>query len=237
MTKEIFQKEPYARTCNAVVTGVNPSDNWFSVDQTVFYARGGGQPGDVGFWKSVSGRMWGIIDTLRDRETGDIQHMAKEQSTLPAPGDPIELYINWERRYRLMRMHSCLHLLCAVVSAPVTGGQIHDGRGRLDFDLAEPLVKRDIEFALNKIIQKGSARKITWITDEELDATPWLVKTMSVEPPKGMGMIRLIHFDGVDIQPCGGTHVKHSSEIGRVRIEKIEKKGRHNRRVTVALEK
>lgn len=237
MTEEIFQKDPYAGLCKAVVTEVATDDNWFSTDRTVFYARGGGQPGDVGFWLSASGRSNAIIDTVRNRETGAIQHMVKDQAILPAPGDPIQLCIDWDRRYRLMRMHSCLHFLCAVISAPVTGGQIHDGRGRLDFNMAEPLVKRDIEFALNKVIQNGSVRKITWITDEELEATPWLVKTMSVQPPKGLGMIRLINFDGVDIQPCGGTHVKHSSEIGRVRIEKIEKKGRHNRRVTVALEK
>ena len=236
MAKELFQSDPYARACTAVVSAADPQSHAFAASRTVFYPTGGGQPGDQGWATLSNGEQIDIVDTRRSRDTGEILHYCSAESLLPEPASGLHLEIDWDRRHRLMRMHSCLHLLCALIPAQVTGGQIYPDRGRLDFDMGQTVDKRQLEQSLNRLVLKRSACDIRWISDEELDANPKLVRTMAVQPPRGAGMVRLVHFKGIDLQPCGGTHVADSSEIGPVRIEKIEKKGRKNRRVTVVFD-
>jgi len=231
MTKELFREAGYLQECTATVT--KSDERGVCVDQTVFYPMGGGQPGDAGVLVRADDAQLNIIDTRKDRETGDHLHVIEEDGALPAVGEAVTLRIDWERRHRLMRMHSCMHMLCAVVPAPVTGGSIRDGSGRLDFDLQDTLNKEEITEKLNELIHQDSPMTLQWITDEELDNQPDLVRTMSVQPPKGIGRVRLVNFNGIDLQPCGGTHVASSGEIGPVRVSKIEKKGKHNRRVIV----
>lgn len=231
MTDELFQDDPYLRHCDAQV--VTADERGIVLDQTVFYPAGGGQPGDNGILEISGGDPVPIADTRRDRDTGEVLHVPGEGAALPEPGQSVRAVLDWDRRYRLMRMHSCMHLLCAVVPAGVTGGQVHDGRGRLDFDLQDTLDKEELTEQLNGLIRKNQRRNFRWITEEQLDANPELVKTMSVQPPRGTGRIRLVEFENLDLQPCGGTHVAETGEIGQVRVAKIEKKGRHNRRVTI----
>ncbi|MFQ5958193.1 MAG: alanyl-tRNA editing protein [Alphaproteobacteria bacterium] len=229
----IFQDDPYAESCEATV--VSASAEGIRLDRTVFYAMGGGQPGDRGALKLDGGGEVEIVDTRKGDALDDVVHIPADGATLPAPGAKVVAAIDWARRYRLMRMHTCLHLLCAVVDGPVTGGQIGDGRGRLDFDIPEAtLDKAEITAALNRLVDENRAVRPRWISDAELDAQPELVKTMSVKPPRGQGRVRLLEVEGVDLQACGGTHVRETGEIGAVEVVKIEKKGRHNRRVVVA---
>lgn len=238
MTIELFHDNPYERKCDAVVESVDPEARCFCVDQTVFYPMGGGQPGDEGIAiRGGDGAKLRIVDTRRDADTGNVLHYIDEKDDLPAPGDGVIMRLDWERRYRLMRMHSCMHLLCALIPAAVTGGQIDDGRGRLDFDLVEAIDKKQLQLTLNQLIFKNAEREISWISDEELESNPRLVRTMSARPPRGAGKVRLVHFKGVDLQPCGGTHVENTMEIGRVLVEKVEKKGRKNRRITIVFDK
>ena len=231
MTEELFRQDAYRRHCQArilelVADGV-------VVDQTVFYPQGGGQPGDTGYLTCADGNRIRIHQTVTEQESGRVLHMTESSNALPEVGEQVELEIDWDRRYRLMRMHSCMHMLCALVPAPVTGGSISDGRGRLDFDLPDPLDKEALTRRLNQLIREGHPMRLRWITDAQLRAQPELVRTMSASPPQGTGKVRLVDFEGVDIQPCGGTHVVNSAEIGPVRVAKVEKKGRQNRRVTV----
>ena len=174
-----------------------------------------------------------IENTFKAAESGLHCHVANPEAPLPNLGEWVTLEIDWPRRYRLMRMHSCMHMLCAVIPAPVTGGSIHEGRGRLDFDLPEPIDKAEVTTKLQQLIEADHPMRLSWITDEELAGQPDLVRTMSVQPPVGSGRVRLVNFEGVDLQPCGGTHVASSAEIGKVRVRKIEKKGKKNRRVIV----
>ncbi|MGB5705932.1 MAG: alanyl-tRNA editing protein [Arenicellales bacterium] len=231
MTKELFREDGYLKSCEAEVTDV--LDKGFGVDQTVFYPVGGGQPGDTGKFLCANGLSGEIVDTYKDRESGVHLHMVAEGTALPAVGDKITLTIDWERRHRIMRMHSCMHMLCAAVPEPVTGGSIRDGSGRLDFDIPEPPDKQAIEDKLNELIVADLPMSLKWITDAEMDAQPDLVRTMSVKPPSGSGKIRLVEFSGADLQPCGGTHVARTGEIGPVRVQSIKKKGKQNRRITV----
>ncbi len=230
MTEELFREDGYLRSCEAVVTAVN--DRGFAVDRTVFYPVGGGQPGDTGSFTGPHGETR-IVDCYRDRDTGLHLHVVDKDAGLPEAGDRVTLEINWDRRYRLMRMHSCMHMLCAAVTAPVTGGSIGEGVGRLDFDLPDPPDRQAIEERVNELIRSDVPMTLQWITDEELDVRPDLVRTMSVKPPRGCGLVRLVNFHGVDLQPCGGTHVARSGEIGPVRIQSIKNKGRQNRRITM----
>lgn len=235
MTTELFREDSYAKTCKTIITDV--VENGFSCEQTVFYATGGGQPGDTGIIKSADGREHLISNTIKDRDTGAHIHCMDGQNlnTIKV-GDSVILEIDWSRRYRLMRMHSCLHMLCATIPAPVTGGSIQEGRGRLDFDLPENIDKEAAATRLNELITGDHPMSTRWITDEELDANPELVRTLSAKPPRGTGKVRLVEFAGVDLQPCGGTHVASTSEIGPVRIQKVEKKGKMNRRITVVFD-
>ncbi|MCP5417193.1 MAG: alanyl-tRNA editing protein [Chromatiaceae bacterium] len=229
MTKELFRSDGYLASCPARVTEVD--DRGVQFDQTVFYPLSGGQPGDTGRIVRSDGSLLTVIDTLKDKETGEHIHLLQDDGESPIIGEQVELLVDWERRYRLMRMHSCMHLLCAIIPAGVTGGSIRDGSARLDFDLPEPPDKLFIERELNRLIKEDHKMRMRWITDSELECQPELVRTMSVQPPTGSGSVRLVEFEGVDLQPCGGTHVASTSEIGPVRVKKIEKKGRYNRRI------
>jgi misacylated tRNA(Ala) deacylase len=239
MTSEpLFRSEPYTRTCDAQIVAVNDRGG-IILDRTLFYPTGGGQPGDSGVLKLSGGGEITIATTVKGgSEDGDdaIVHVPAEGSPTPTVGDRVTLELDWDRRHRHMRVHTCLHLLSAVLPYPVTGGQVGDGKGRLDFDIQEAgLDKEAITAELNRLIAGDHAVAAEWISDEELAAQPELVKTMSVQPPSGTGQVRLIRVADCDLQPCGGTHVARTGEIGPVTVTKIEKKGRQNRRVSVSL--
>jgi misacylated tRNA(Ala) deacylase len=235
MTEEVFRQDAYARSCEARITAVD--DAGVRLDRTVFYPLGGGQPGDRGELVINDGNTISIVDTRKGQAAGEIVHVPDASVDPRLVGSEVSARIDWERRHRLMRMHTCLHLLCALIPAPVTGGSIRDGSGRLDFDLPEStLDKEDLTARLNRLVVEAHPVTPRWISEEELDANPSLVRTMSVAPPRGRGRVRLLDIEGVDLQPCGGTHVASSGEIGRVRVTKIEKKGRQNRRVSVAFD-
>jgi misacylated tRNA(Ala) deacylase len=230
----VFRNDAYARSCDATVAGAD--ERGVRLDRTVFYAEGGGQPGDIGLLRLPDGGSIAIINALKGDGPEDVLHVLAEGTPLPALGTPVTAAIDWERRHRLMRMHTCLHLLCAVVTGDVTGGQVGDGKGRLDFNLPDTqLDKAHITAELNRLIREDHPVQPRWITDEELAARPELVRTMSVKPPSGQGRVRLLEIAGVDLQPCGGTHVARTGEIGPVEVTKIENKGRQNRRINLAL--
>ena len=230
-TEKLYQEDPYLKECTATVTGV--ADHGVILDRSIFYCQGGGQPGDTGVLVLSDGNIKRVANTIVQRETGAQLHVLDEEETLPELGMEVTARIDWDRRYGFMRMHSCMHMLCAVIDAPVTGGSVSEGRARLDFDLPDPIDKEAVTEALNKLIQQDQPRHFRWITDEELQSQPELVRTMSVSPPMGQGEVRLVEFEQIDLQPCGGTHVARSGEIGEVRVSKIEKKGKQNRRVIV----
>ena len=236
MTRELFREDGYLASCEATVTHVvELGDNKaVVVDQTVFYPMGGGQPGDSGSLirrGGASDARVAVVDCYR----ADNQHLhvLETGATPPDVGETVTLEIDWQRRHRLMRMHSCMHMLCVVVPAPVTGGSIRDGSGRLDFDLPDPPDKLVVEAELNRLIQEDHAMRLSWITDQEMLEQPELVRTMSVAPPMGSGRVRLVEFGSADLQPCGGTHVASTAEIGPVKVASIKKKGKQNRRITV----
>lgn len=231
MTTELFREDAYLKSCTATVTGCD--GQVLHADQTVFYPLGGGQPGDTGFVSWEGGRAR-IVDTRY--VDGDIGHILEEGSATPAAGAAVELEIDWDRRYRHMRMHTAMHLLGSVLHYGVTGGNISTEKSRLDFDMEDPIDKEAVGAALAELVAGDHGVSCRWISEEELDANPELVRTMSVQPPRGKGAIRLLDIESVDLQPCGGTHVRSTSEVGAVRIGKVEKKGRHNRRVNIHLD-
>src|SRR5688572_9221626 len=233
MAELLFRDDAYLRSCTARLTAAD--ERGIRLDRTVFYPSGGGQPGDTGTLRLASGETVAIVDTLKGDGPDEVIHVPAPGSLVLPPGTEVEAEIDWDRRHRLMRMHSCLHLLCAVVPGAVTGGQVSDGRGRLDFDVPGSSLDRDaIATGLNELIAAGHPVAPRWITDDELAARPELVRTMSVKPPSGAGRVRLMEVAGVDLQPCGGTHIRNTAEIGPVTIAKIENKGRQNRRIIVA---
>ena len=233
MTELLFRDDSYLQSCDACVVAVDARG--IRLDRTVFYPMGGGQPGDSGVLRLPSGELIEIVDTIKGELPDEVIHIPAQGSPLPEPGTELLGEINWDRRYRLMRMHSCLHLLCSLVPGAVTGGQVSDGKGRLDFDVpGSSLEKVAIADRLNALIAESREVGPRWITDEELAAKPELVRTMSVKPPSGMGRVRLTEISGVDLQPCGGTHVRNTAEIGPVAVTKIENKGKQNRRVILA---
>jgi misacylated tRNA(Ala) deacylase len=237
MTELIFRDDAYLRSCSARVIAVD--DKGIRLDRTVFYPTGGGQPGDSGVLRLASGGTIAIVDAVKGAAADEVIHIPAPGAPLPSPGTEVTAEIDWARRYRLMRMHSCLHLLCAVVPGAVTGGQVSDGRGRLDFDVpGASLDKAAIAARLNELIAAGHDVVPRWITDDELMGRPELVRTMSVKPPVGAGQVRLMEIAGpdatIDLQPCGGTHIRNTAEIGPVAIGKIENKGRQNRRINIA---
>ena len=233
MTVLVFRDDAYARGCAARVIATD--ERGIRLDRTVFYPTGGGQPGDTGSLRLASGETIAIVDAVKGDAADEVIHVPAPGTVLPPPGAELTAEIDWERRYRLMRMHSCLHLLCAVVPGAVTGGQVSDGRGRLDFDVpGASLDKEAIAAQLNALIAAGHEVTPRWITDAELETRPELVRTMSVKPPVGAGRVRLMEVAGIDLQPCGGTHIRNTAEIGPVVIGKIENKGRQNRRINIA---
>jgi misacylated tRNA(Ala) deacylase len=236
MTELLFREDAYLPQCQAVITAID--ERGFQTDKTVFYPLGGGQPGDIGRLVLDSGEVVEISDTVKGDGPDGVIHKPGAGSAALKVGATGRLEIDWERRHRLMRMHTCLHLLSALVPFPVTGGQVGDGKGRLDFDMADSIPdKETLTAKLNELIQGDHKVTARWISDEELLSNPELVKTMAVKPPMGLGRVRLVEVHGVDkpldLQACGGTHVKQTGEIGLVTVRKIENKGRQNRRVNI----
>jgi misacylated tRNA(Ala) deacylase len=233
MTELVFRAEPYTKSCEAKV--VSADERGIRLDRTVFYAESGGQMGDTGVLRLADGRSIQITNTVKGNGQDDVVHVPAAGSELPAAGATVSAEIDWDRRHRLMRMHTCLHLLSSIIKGDVTGGQVSDGKGRLDFNLPDTaLDKVHITGELNRLVREDHPVQPRWITDEELMAKPELVRTMSVKPPMGSGRVRLLEIEGVDLQPCGGTHVARTGEIGAVEVTKIENKGRQNRRVNIA---
>lgn len=227
MAQLLFREDAYLRACEAAVTAVR--DNAVELDRTVFYPTGGGQPGDTG---TISGLR--VVDT-RKGDGDAVLHLLEPGAAPPAVGAKVVAEIDWDRRHRLMRYHTALHLVGAVVKAPVTGGRIGEDKSHLDFDIEmDKLVKEAIEEDVNALVRASHATRASWITDAELDARPELVRTMSVAPPRGSGRIRLLEIPGVDLQACGGTHVANTAEIGPLAVIRIRSEGKRNKRVTVA---
>ena len=238
MTELLFRNDAYETRAEATVVAHTP-EGGIVLDGSLFYATGGGQPGDSGHleWSENSLKIATAVKTL----DGDIALVPAEAARLPDVGTQVTQVLDWDRRHRHMRVHTALHLLSVVIPLPVTGGSISTEKGRLDFDMPEaPSDKETLEAQLNELIDRDLEVHESWITDAELAAKPELVKTMSVKPPMGAGQVRLIGIgrdaDQIDLQPCGGTHVARTGEIGRVRIGKVEKKGKQNRRVNIHLE-
>ena len=234
MTEFLFRDDAYLKTAEAVVTEVT-AEGGLVLDRTIFYATSGGQPGDNGTLELVDGGTIAIATAIHpEGDKTRIAHVPAEGQALPAVGTPVRLAIDWERRYQLMRMHTALHLLSVAFPFPVTGGSVGADRGRLDFDMPEvPEDLASIEAMLNRFVAENHAVTTEWITDEEMAANPDLIKTMNVKPPMGQGRVRLVRIGSVDLQPCGGTHVAATGEIGPLKLGKIEKKGAANRRVSL----
>jgi misacylated tRNA(Ala) deacylase len=237
MTSFLFRDDAYLKSCDAVITAID--ERGFQTDATIFYPMGGGQPGDTGRFVLESGETVEISDTRKGDGPDGIVHVPAAGSAALKVGAKGKFELDWERRHRLMRMHTCLHLLSVLVPFPVTGGQVSDGKGRLDFDMADSIPDKDTLTAkLNELITGDHAVTARWITDDELLNSPDLVKTMAVKPPMGLGKVRLIEVAGLDkpldLQACGGTHVGRTGEIGPVAVVKIENKGKQNRRVNIA---
>lgn len=237
VTTALFLEDAYRQSATGTVVGHEP-DGAVVLDASLFYATGGGQPGDTGFLKWDGGRIE-VADTVK-RDGGCIA-LVLEQGPRPEIGTQVVQTLDWSRRYDHMRVHTALHLLSVVIPRPVTGGQISAGKGRLDFDMPDaPEDKAELETALNDLIARDLPVSVVWINDAQLDVNPSMVKTMSVSPPRGAGRVRLVRIGTgdaqVDLQPCGGTHVRSTAEIGGARLGKIEKKGRQNRRVYLHLD-
>jgi len=231
----LFREDAYLTSTPARVLGVNDKGG-IVVDRTCFYATSGGQPGDSGVLVTSAGEFPLATAVYNDTLKTEIAHVPAEGMTaLPAAGEDVTLKIDWGPRYRRMRMHTALHLLSAVLPYPVTGGAVNEDDSRLDFDIPDAgLDKDEITAKVNEMIKADAEVTSRWITDAELEANPGLVKTMSVKPPIGTGRVRLIDIAGFDLQPCGGTHVRRTGEIGAIRVTTIEKKGKQNRRVRIS---
>jgi misacylated tRNA(Ala) deacylase len=232
----LFRDDSYLKECTALVVGLTEAGG-IVLDRTVFYAASGGQPADRGVLTTATGDAVPIVNaSYTDTEKTEIAHLPLATTGVQFKiGEPVHAAIDWNLRYARMRMHSALHLLSAVLPYPVTGGAVGDADGRLDFDIpAAGLDKDEITRKLAEMIAAGAEIRSRWITDAELAAAPGLIKTMSVKPPAGTGRVRLIEIVGYDLQPCGGTHVRTTNEIGDVRVTQIEKKGKQNRRVRIA---
>lgn len=235
MTEALFLDHQTLQKTTATVRSADAAG--IVLDRTIFYARSGGQPGDTGVLRWDGGTTV-ITDTVKGAD-GAILHVPAEGSPLPAFGTSVDAEIDWERRYRLMRMHTAMHLLCSLIKgAAVTGGAVGLDKSRLDFDLPDPPAKEDLEARLNALIEADLPVRFEWVDEARLDDDPALVRTLSVQPPRGTGRLRLLRIGDdtalVDLQPCGGTHVSRTGEIGPMRVTKIENKGRQNRRIIIA---
>ena len=233
-TELLFRTDSYATTASARVVSVG--ERGIELDRTIFYPMGGGQAGDTGALVRPTGERITIADTRKGEQIDSVLHVPAVGMPQPDPGEIVTLEIDWPRRYALMRLHTALHVMSCVVVAPVTGGNIAPEKARLDFDIDMSLLDAArIERETNAIIARGIDTEIVWITDSELDSRPELVKTMSVSPPRGAGSVRLLKIPGVDLQPCGGTHVRNIGEIGGIRVLEIRSEGKRNRRVEIGL--
>ncbi len=234
MTEELFRHDAYLKDCTADI--IDKTERGVMLSRTVFYPEGGGQPGDRGKLTLPNGTEVTIIDTQKLPD-GRIEHIAADASIIDtiALDSSIQTVIDWSYRYRHMRMHTCLHLLCSIIPFPVTGGSLNQKKGRLDFDMTEGVDKEALSNQLNALIERSADVHYQWITDQEMHDNMDLVRTMSVAPPMGQGKVRLVAVEDIDLQPCGGTHVANTGEIGQVRIGKVEKKGKHNRRINLHL--
>jgi misacylated tRNA(Ala) deacylase len=234
MTEFLFRTDSYLQAAPATIIAINP-DGGIVLDRTIFYASSGGQPGDTGWLARADGTRVAIAATVHpEGDKTAIAHLPAANQPSLSVGDEVTAIIDWDTRYRLMRMHTALHLLSVVLPFPVTGGSVGTDKGRLDFDMPEAPSNLDvIEARLNALAAGNHAISEEWITDEQMAAQPDLIKTMNVKPPMGQGRVRLIRIGDVDLQPCGGTHVRNTSEIGSLRLGKIEKKGAQNRRVSL----
>jgi misacylated tRNA(Ala) deacylase len=233
MTEELFRDDSYLTRCEASV--VSAGEAGIVLDRTVFYPESGGQPGDTGILRKADGTEIRIADTRKDKTTGGPLHIPADDQPALAPGDAVTCEIDWERRFRHMRMHTALHLICALVDAEITGAQVGMEKSRIDLNKPDGLDKETLQTAFDAVVAADHPVGASWISDEELDSRPELVRTMSVKPPTGMGRVRLVGIgDGeIDLQPCGGTHVSRTGELGAMRIGKIENKGKANRRVNI----
>lgn len=231
-TELLFREDAYLTRCEARV--IAAGERGLQFDRTVFYPMGGGQPGDTGVLLRSDGSTLRIIDTRKGDTADSVLHLSEPGQAQPAVGERVTLELDWDRRYAHMRIHTSLHVLSCVVVAPVTGGNIAVDRGRLDFDIDMSLLDAErIERGVNALIARAVDTETVWITDEALDAHPELVKTMSVQPPRGAGRVRLLKIPGIDLQPCGGTHVRNIGEIGQIKVLRIRNEGRRNKRVEV----
>jgi len=233
-TELLFRADAYLQTASAQVVAVH--EHAIELDRTIFYPAGGGQAGDSGALLRANGERIAVVDTRKGEVRESVLHILAPATPRPAIGETLTLELDWPRRHALMRLHTALHVMSCVVVAPVTGGNIAPAKARLDFDIDMSLLDAGkIERETNALIARGVETEIVWISDEELDARPELVKTMSVQPPRGGGRVRLVSIPGIDLQPCGGTHVRNIAEIGAIRVLKIRSEGKRNRRVEIAL--
>jgi len=233
MTEQLFRTDAYLKDCEATVVGLNERGGVI-LDRTVFYASAGGQPGDKGALETANGAC-PIATAVWEADKTNIAHVPAEGAQRPEIGDTVRAVLDWDTRHRHMRMHTALHLLCSLVKFPVTGGQIGATEGRLDFDIQDPsgIDKDTLTAELNALVSADHPVTYQWITDAQLEANPHLVRTMSVKPPMGSGKVRLVSIGAegsIDLQPCGGTHVRSTGEIGSLLLAKIENKGKQNRR-------
>lgn len=240
-TKPLFIQDAYLSTVEAVVTAIT-DDGAILLDQTNFYATSGGQPGDIGHFEREDGSTIAISGTVCGESKSHILHIPQEGQTRPDIGEKLVLHIDWARRYKLMRMHTACHLLSVICPYPITGASVSDTDSRVDFDMQglddekAALNKADITAKLMAMVRANDPIFTQWIDEAELDANPDIVKSKNVRPPRGLGQIRLVCIGenaSIDSQPCGGTHVSETQEVGAIHIGKIEKKGRENRRMRI----
>jgi misacylated tRNA(Ala) deacylase len=233
--KALYRDDFYLSTAEGIVTAVHP-DGGIELDQTCFYATSGGQPGDTGFLERADGSQIRLGQTRHGATKEVILHMPVEGEALPEVGEALTLHIDWARRYRLMRMHTACHLLSVVCPYPITGAAVGEDESRVDFDMADVIDKEEVTARLMQLVTQNHPVFLTWITDEELIANPDIVKSKNVRPPLGLGRVSLVCIgenSSVDSQPCGGTHVSETQEVGAIHIAKIEKKGKENRRFRI----
>jgi misacylated tRNA(Ala) deacylase len=233
VTEFIFREDSYVRSLPTLVTAITP-EGGIVLDRTIFYATSGGQPGDTGRLERADGSFVSLGGTIHpDGDKTVIVHLPAEGQAPLAVGDEVIAHLDWERRHKLMRMHTALHLVTVVLPYPITGASVGEDKGRVDFNLPDVPDAAEVERKLNELVEAALPVSAEWITDAELEANPGLIKSMNVKPPMGQGRVRLVRIGDVDLQPCGGTHVRNTSEIGPLRLGKIEKKGAINRRVSV----
>ncbi len=233
--ERLYLNDAYRASCPATVTSTDGGR--LRLDRTVFYPNGGGQPGDTGHLELDDGTLVPIADTVKGQAMDDVVHIPESGHPLPAAGTTVTARIDWDRRYRHMRMHTTLHLLCAIVDAEITGASVGAAKSRIDLNWPQPdMTKEEITARLAELAAADLPVMPRWISEEELDRRPELIRTMSIRPPRGAGMVRLLEIEDIDLQPCGGTHVARTGELAGMAVSKIENKGRHNRRINVVFD-